>query len=304
VNRRTPFSVFLSLAAIVLGVSCSDSNSDFGIDAGVGGGGGEGGSVPDPACNGSPHLCDRRFDEVSYPMAHNAMSNAENGWRVPNQNFNITRQLDYGIRAMELDTYNEDGELLLCHVVCEFGSQPLVEGLGEIRTFLESNPNEVVSIIFESSIEDAETASAIEDSGLLGFTYPHVVGDPWPTLGELIGADTRLVVFQEKPGDGEYPWLMYIWDHAWETHFSWGAPEDFNCNPNRGNPDNPLFMLNHFLTDIWGFPELAEMVNYNPLFIDRAEQCEEEGNALPNFVKVDFYDIGDLFDVVESLNAP
>ncbi len=27
-------------------------------------------------------------------------------------------------------------------------------------------------------------------------------------------------------------------------------------------------------------------------------------NALPNFVKVDFYDIGDLFDVVESLNNP
>jgi hypothetical protein len=46
------------------------------------------------------------------------------------------------------------------------------------------------------------------------------------------------------------------------------------------------------------------MVNHNPLFIDRAEQCEEEGNALPNFVTVDFYDIGDLFDVVESLNAP
>ncbi len=303
-NRWTLFSVSLALAAMVLGASCADSSGNPGSDAGVDGGGGGGGSVPDPACNGSPRLCDLRFDEVSYPTTHNAMSNAENDWREPNQNFNITRQLNDGIRALMLDTYNQEGELLLCHAVCGLGSQPLVEGLGEIRTFLENNPSEVVSIIFESTIEHAETASAIEDSGLLGFTYAHVAGEPWPTLRELIDDGTRLVVFQDKAGDADYPWLMDIWDHAWETHFSWAAPEDFNCDPNRGDPDNSLFILNHFLTDVFGASELAEMVNHNPLFIDRAEQCEEEGNALPNFVTVDFYDIGDLFDVVESLNAP
>jgi hypothetical protein len=45
------------------------------------------------------------------------------------------------------------------------------------------------------------------------------------------------------------------------------------------------------------------MVNHNPLFIDRAEQCRTESGRLPNFVTVDFYDIGDLFDVVDSLNG-
>jgi hypothetical protein len=45
------------------------------------------------------------------------------------------------------------------------------------------------------------------------------------------------------------------------------------------------------------------MVNYNPLCIDRVRQCEEEGNDFPNFVAVDFYDIGDLFDVVDALNG-
>jgi len=302
---RQPFSsVLVALTALVLVASCSEAG---GI-AGVGGGGGEGaggaGGVPEPGCNGSPHLCDLRFDEVSYPTTHNAMSNDEDGWMFPNQDFNITRQLDDGIRAMLLDTHKEGDELLLCHFSCGLGKQPLVEGLGEIRTFLEANPNEVFSIIFESDIENAETASAIEDSGLLDFTYAHVAGEPWPTLQELIDEDTRLVVFQEKPGDAQYPWLMYIWDHAWETHFSWAAPEDFNCDPNRGDRNNPLFILNHFLTIAFGAPELAEMVNHNPLFIDRAEQCEQEGNALPNFVTVDFYNIGDLFDVVDSLNAP
>jgi hypothetical protein len=180
----------------------------------------------------------------------------------------------------------------------------LVEGLGEIAQFLDDNPNEVVSIIFENYITHAQTASAFEDSDLLGYVYAHAVGDPWPSLRTLIDANTRLVVFQEKlPQEDEYPWLMNIWDHAWETPFSFGAPEDFVCDPNRGNPDNPLFLLNHFLTGLGGAPELAEMVNYDPLFIDRAEQCEEEGAALPNFVAVDFYDIGDLFEVVDSLNG-
>jgi hypothetical protein len=259
----------------------------------------------DPACNGHEELCDRRFDQVAYPMAHNAMSNAEAGWIAPNQNFGVTRQLDEGIRGLMLDTYEEDGELLLCHSVCLAGSQPLVEGLGEITTFLEANRSEVVSIIFENYITHAQTAAAFDESGLIDFVYAHEVGQPWPTLGELVEANTRLVVFQEKlPKEDEFPWLMNVWDHAWETPFSFATPEDLVCDPNRGNPANPLFLLNHFLTaPLGGDPNLAEMVNYDPLFIERARQCEEEGDALPNFVAVDFYDIGDLFDVVDALNG-
>jgi hypothetical protein len=289
------------VASLALCVACSESSSS-------GGGGGDGGdpdgSVPAPKCNGHEELCERRYDQVSYAMTHNAMSNAAAAWVLPNQNFGITRQLEDGVRGLMLDTYEDDGELLLCHSTCLAGSQPLVEGLGEITRFLDDNPNEVVSIIFENYITHAQTASAFEDSDLLGYVYAHAVGDPWPSLRTLIDANTRLVVFQEKlPQEDEYPWLMNIWDHAWETPFSFGAPEDFVCDPNRGNPDNPLFLLNHFLTGLGGAPELAEMVNYDPLFIDRAEQCEEEGAALPNFVAVDFYDIGDLFEVVDSLNG-
>jgi hypothetical protein len=257
------------------------------------------------ACNGHEELCDRRFDQVAFPMTHNAMSNAEAGWISPNQSFGITRQLSDGIRGLMLDTYEEEGELLLCHVICLAGSQPLVEGLGEIATFLETHRNEVVSIIFENYITHAQTAQAVEESGLIELVYAHEMGEPWPTLSELIEANTRLVVFQEKlPQEAEFPWLMNIWGHAWETPFSFSAPEDFVCDPNRGNPANPLFLLNHFLTaTLGGSPDFAEMVNYNPLFIDRARQCAEEGNALPNFVAVDFYEIGDLFAVVGALNG-
>jgi len=238
-------------------------------------------------------------------MTHNAMSNAEAGWVSPNQNFGLTRQLSDGIRGVMLDTYDEDGELLLCHVICLAGSQPLVEGLEEITTFLEANPEEVVSIIFENYITNAQTADAFEDSGLIDFVYAHDIGEPWPTLADLIAAGTRLVVFQEKlPQEAEYPWLMNIWDHAWETPFSFAAPEDFTCDPNRGDPANPLFLFNHFLSaTLGGNPDLAEMVNHNPLFIDRVHECEAENDDFANFIAVDFYDIGDLFDVVDDLNG-
>lgn len=281
-------------------LACSSSESPVGAGGGPGGTGGSGVSV----CSGSADFCERRFDEVSYPMTHNAMSNAEDGWSLPNQNFNIVTQLEAGIRGMMLDTYEEDGEIVLCHVLCGLGSKPLVEALTEIRVFLDENPNEVFSIIFESSIENSQTADAVEESGLIGLTYAHAVGEPWPTLRELIAANTRVMVFQEKPGDAAYPWLMYIWEHAWETDFSAAAPEDFSCDPNRGDPEAPLFLLNHFLTSaVGGSAELAEVVNFNPAFLERAEQCQEEGEALPNFVAVDFYDIGDLFEVTAALNG-
>ena len=267
--------------------------------------GGMGGTIP--KCNGHAELCDRAFDEVAYPMTHNAMSNAEAGWILPNQNFGITRQLNDGIRGMMLDTHDEDGELLLCHAICleEAGRQPLAEGLGEITAFLGANPEEVISIIFENYITHTQTAGDFEESGLIDFVYAHEIGVPWPTLAELIGADTRLVVFQEKMlQEAEFPWLMNIWDHAWDTDFSFSTPEDFSCDPNRGNPDNPLFLINHFLTPtLGGSPESAEMVNYNPLFIERVRQCEVESEDFPNFIAADFYDIGDLLEVVDDANG-
>ncbi len=283
----------------------SETGGTGGTDGGVDGGTEPDGSVPDPKCNGHEELCDRPFDGVAYPMTHNAMSNAEAGWISPNQTFGITRQLNDGIRGMMLDTYDEDGALLLCHIFCAAGSQPLVEGLEEIRAFLEANPDEVISIIFENYITHAQTADAFEDSGLIDFVYAHEVGEPWPTIGELIAGGTRLVVFQEKlPQDAEFPWLMRIWDHAWETPFSFRTPEDFVCDPTRGDPANPLFLFNHFLTaPLGGNTAFAEMINHNPLFIDRALECEEENDDFANFVAVDFYEVGDLFEVVDELNG-
>ncbi len=257
----------------------------------------------DAGCNGAEDLCDRRYDEVSYATTHNAMSNADEGFRSPNQNHPISRQLEDGVRALMLDTYVYLDDVYLCHVDCSFfGRKRLVDGLAEIRTFLERHPNEIVSIIFEAYVSAEATAAVFERAGLLPYVHTQSLTEPWPTLGEMIDSGRRLVVFSDSDR-GVLPWYHYAWDYAFETHFSYERPEDFACAPNRGNPSSSLFILNHFLTRAFGAPRLAELVNHNPLFSARARECMEANDRLPNFVTVDFYDIGDVFDVVRELNG-
>jgi hypothetical protein len=258
-------------------------------------------------CNGAPELCDRRFDEVAYATTHNAMSNAEEGWLGPNQRYSITSQLDDGIRAQMLDTWYFDLQPVLCHGGDVFpcnvtGMKPLADGLAEIADFLDRRPNEVVSIIFESYITEADTEAAFIAADLSRYVYVQPLGEPWPTLRELIESDTRLVVLTDD-GGASLPWHHYVWDYAWETHFSFQSPDQLSCDRNRGSAGNDLFILNHFLTNLIGSVALAEQVNHNPLFADRAQQCAQEGGQIPNFVTVDFYDIGDVFDVVDHLNG-
>jgi hypothetical protein len=258
-------------------------------------------------CNGARQLCDRAYDAVSYPTTHNAMSNAEEGWLGPNQDFGITRQLDDGVRALMLDLWYFGGDVVLCHggdvFPCDLtGMKPLVDGLAEIKDFLDRRPDEVVSIIFESYVSEADVSAAFVASGLIDYVHAQPLGDPWPTLRQLIAANTRLVVFTDD-SSASLPWHHYVWHYAWETPFSAAQPSDFTCAKNRGSLSNSLFILNHFLTQVIGRPDLAAMVNYDPFFVDRALQCESESGRLPNFVTVDYYDIGDLFSVVDTLNG-
>jgi len=67
-------------------------------------------SVPAPSsvreCNGHAALCDRRIEEVVFPGAHNAMSNAEiPDWMFPHHQRGIPRQLRDGVRALLIDVH-------------------------------------------------------------------------------------------------------------------------------------------------------------------------------------------------------
>ena len=268
-------------------------------------------------CNGKSYLCSRPYDQVRYPTTHNAMSNSTDGWLGPNQYLDISGQLALGARGLMLDTWkagdsNQFGQIqlpdedpekpFLCHAVCSLGSMPLADGLREITDFLDANTGEVVTIIFESYIPADLAAAAFEAADLKKYTYQNDGGE-WPTLGQMIDAGTRLVVFQDVSVYPSYPWQMYVWDYAFETNYAAVTPEDFSCNVNRGNPNHDLFIFNNFLTSIFGSPASAEQVNSNPFLVTRINECEAVRAAMANFVTVDFISIGDTIITVDELNA-
>ncbi len=248
-----------------------------------------------------PQLQDRPFDQVAVATTHNAMSNRDDGWLVPSQEHDIPRQLRDGVRGLMLDIHMHEEQAWLCHSSCSMGSQPLAEGLTEIHAFLRSEPTAVVTLILENYATASELENAFADSGLLSLAHHHDSGQSWPSRRELLAAGERVVVLTDSDR-GELPWLLDLWSLSWETHWSAESADDLTCAMNRGSEGNALFILNHFVTHPVSLPEQAALVNENPFFEQRALGCLEESGVMPNFVTVDFYDIGDVFGVVDALN--
>ncbi len=261
------------------------------------------GAVEITACNGHPELCDRRYDEVAYATTHNAMSSEEDGWRLPNQRYRLWRQLEDGVRGFMLDVHPaDDGTPLLCHGYCSLGARPLVDGLDDLRLFLECHPTEVVTIIFESYVPEAAIEGAFRESGLLRLVRAQPLDSAWPTLRELIAEDERVIVFTADRA-ARLPWHLYSYDYAWENPYAAETPGELSCAEDRGDRSAPLWIFNHFLTAPFASAELSEMVNHDPFFQERVAACREEASGdLPNFVTVDFYDVGDVLAVVDALN--
>lgn len=271
-------------------------------------------------CNGAAALCSRTYDKVVVPMTHNAMSNADESWSPANQTHGIERQLADGIRGMMLDLHYYDADanenvaghvdgksavdqVYLCHGPCALGRRRLLDGLCGVTKFLDDNPGEVFSIIFENDVLDADTDAVMRASGLADYAYTHAKGAPWPTLRELIDTDKRVVVFLEK--DGGAPAYLHrgYTDEMWDTPYSFEKKEDFSCALGRGAKANALFLVNHWLGRPFADIALARDVNTIAVLGDRVAQCTREAGRTPTFVSVDFYDTGDLFNVVRRANG-
>lgn len=259
------------------------------------------------------------------------MSNADDGWVWPFQDHGIRRQLDDGIRVLLIDTHSWETEAdvaaarkrvapanlpafdaavkndaprpgaYLCHGLCALGNEPLTTGLGDIRGFLQSHPNEVVGIFFQDAIPASTTAAAFDQAGLTPYVYTHPAGTPWPTLGAMIRSGHRLFVLAEV-GGAPPAWYEHGWSVAQDTSYAVTDITKFNCALNRGKADNPFFLLNNWIAR--GVPSRTEAAQVNSFgfLFRRARECTRERGQMPNFVAVNFYDVGDVFRVVDVLN--
>jgi hypothetical protein len=253
-------------------------------------------------------------------MTHNAMSSPDDGFGIPNQGHGLARQLADGVRGMMLDLHYFDpatgltdqgrldgpsamDQVYLCHGPCAFGKIRLLDGLCELTRFLDENPGEVLSIIFETYVSDADTAAVLQAAGLSEYAYAHPAGAPWPTLREMIDTGKRLVVFLEK-GGGDPPYLMPAYQgNVWDTPYEFKTQADFTCALGRGVAGSPLFLINHWLSDPLSDVKYAREVNVASVLGARVDDCTAQAGRPPTFVAVDFYDVGDLFAVVRKTNG-
>ena len=202
--------------------------------------------------------------------------------------------------------------IFLCHGFCELGAVALASALADLRSFLVSNPGEVVVIINQDEgVPPSDIERAFAKAGLLDLVYRGPLG-PFPTLRAMIDSDQRLVVMAENDA-GAVAWYHLAYEHALqETPFRFkdaAALTDSgkltaSCQPNRGSGSAPLFLLNHWVdTTPTPRPSLAAIVNARAALLTRAQACRRIRGRLPNLVAVDFYRRGDVLGVVNTLNG-
>jgi hypothetical protein len=284
--------------------AAAPSDASIRTDAGA-----KDGGVTARACNGHAALCARRYNEVAYPSTHNGHAARAYGYSIinANQQSGLDKQLDDGVRGFLLDVYEYDGRHVLCHGPCKLGNTPHADWLATLKAFLDAQRREVVTIIYQDGLAAEDIAQDFSDAGLDSYVYTHTVGKAWPTLAQMIAANKRLVVTAEF-GRPPPAWFHHVWDEAWDTPYEFRNVSDFNCKLNRGDQDNPLFLVNHWLSGGFGSVYLpsesgAKKANAYEVLYARLKKCRADTGQIPNFVAVDFYEHGDLFKAVDALNG-
>lgn len=206
-------------------------------------------------------------------------------------------------------------EIFLCHNLCELGAVPFVETLANLRSFLDEHPGEVVVVFVQDQTDAGDVARDFEQSGLVELVWDEldkaamaddVTSVVFPTLGEMVEKNKRVLVMAENDS-GDVPWYYDGFTLTQETPFGFRSLDQLgdlaSCDENRGLSDSPLFQLNHWVTTDPPTPSVAALANdYDTLF-DRAIRCGQARSLVPNLVAVDFYEQGDLFAVVDTLNG-
>lgn len=201
-----------------------------------------------------------------------------------------------------------DSEPYLCHVLCELGATKLDVALGEIYDWMVAHPDEFLVIVIEDVVSPEETAQAFQRAGLLRYAYTPDPNTVWPTLGNLIEQDKRLMVVAERDsGDGQFPWYTQAFDLIQETPYTFNnvgqitGPE--SCRENRGDAGNPLFQINNWIEKIPRDPLLQGEINALDVLGERARICARVRGLEPNIIAVDYYNEGDVVGVAKELNG-
>lgn len=294
------------------------------------------------ACNNSPDLCSQSYGNITQLGAHDSpfLRDASTSFSTSgNQYFDSTVQLDAGARLLSTQVHVTDGasgpgSLHLCHSSCDLlDAGSLGDWLSTIKTWLDSNPNEVVTILLVNSdnVSADELHAEYLAANIVSYGYvpttPSAPPQFWPTLDELISANTRLLTFVASlPASSNTvaPYLMDQFTYIFETPFENFEASDFSCVVDRpsgfaGDASMALAagllpLKNHFLYESQAFGiEVPDVDNLNvtnsPSFETEgsvgteASECADQWGRGPAFILVDFFNVGPAINAVDQLNG-
>jgi hypothetical protein len=194
-------------------------------------------------------------------------------------------------------------DVYLCHGFCELGAQRLIPVLRQMRDFLVANPGEVLMIcVQDEGVTPADVDRCFQESGLIDFVYRGPAHAPWPTLREMVESDQRVLVTAENHSEG-VDWYHPAFEVMQETPYGFHDPSEFSNKPNRGGTSGSLYLLNHWIETVPApKPSNAALANSRETLLARIRGFERERGHVPNFIAVDFYQVGDLIPVVRELN--
>ncbi|KAI0318545.1 PLC-like phosphodiesterase [Amylostereum chailletii] len=270
-------------------------------------------------CNGHAELCDRSYGNVTFAGSHDSFAFSKDPLALArDQEVDIPTQLGLGIRLLQAQAHlyvafsrsERDARLIVREGTTGLSYLTLV------ATFLNDNPNEVITLIFTNpeglSLPDV-WAPAFEASGVSQFAYSE-----WPTLGQLIDSGKRVVVFLDAGADGSDGSVDYIlpeFPMIWETPFS-VTNSSFPCSVDRTagplSDTEHMYMINHSLNiDLFGNgdvvisdPGAAGTTNGITSIMANANGCAPlAGGRWPNFVLLDFVNIGEGVAVADMMNG-
>ena len=279
-------------------------------------------------CNGFLELCSRKYSNITQVAAHNS------GFHIPgnaasNQFFDVTTQLNDGIRLLQTQTHIVNGVVHMCHTSCFLlDAGPLVTYLTTIASWVKTHPYDVVTILIENgdNVNVSTFVGPIQDSGLMPFAYippkiPMDLGD-WPTLESMILSGTRVVFLLDfLANQTQIPILIDEFSQMWETPFD-PTNASFPCTVQRppglsdADARNRMYMANHnrntaidLLGNVIDVPTIPLLPITNGVsgfgsLGAAAQTCVDMWNRAPNWLDVDFYNIGDgsVFEVAAKWN--
>ena len=92
--------------------------------------------------------CSRSYSNITYIGTHNSYS-VQQGSIAANQNYDVTTQLNNGVRLLQNQGHDNDGAIHLCHSSCLLLDAGTIEAyLQKVKTWLDANPTEVVTILW------------------------------------------------------------------------------------------------------------------------------------------------------------